>query len=251
MNKKEFGFAVQYRWFERYVEPLLTKKPKGQSNLTILLDLAERAFRNGISSSELDAVKEYLKICEKISEDNGQELKEILIIILTEIEHEATSRLNEAILSSNAEGNEIRSDIVLYAALVENFVRPFITPVYYFVHKYYGGKGGPQSPEEYVRVSTSEKQKHLALAVGKTGEFDIAKLIKGLDMKIRHGGSGHEHWTQLDDEKVEIKLVAASTGVIKEILVLTKNELSEKLDELEKLVWVLRAGLYIFFPIQI
>jgi len=246
MKRKEFSFAAKYRWFSHYIEPLLTKKPKGQTNLTILLDLAERAFLNRIGKNEIDAVKEYLKICEKIYKDDPEKIIELTSIVLSDIEFEATSRLNEAIEAANSEGNEIRADITLYAALVENFVRAFISPIYYFTHKAQSSKGGPQSPDDYVRVSISEKEKNIASAVGKTEGFDVSKLISGLDMRIRHGGAGHEHWTVLDDQKVELKLISASTGAVRETIVFTKRELSEKLKSLEKLVWVLRAGFYIF-----
>lgn len=246
--QKEFSNATKYRWFEVYVEPLLTRLPKGESNLTILFDIAERAFRYQIRKQDLERVKAYLEVCEKIYNDPlyKAEVIELFTSILSEIEFEATSRLNEVILSTN-DDYSIRHDLTMYTALSENFARPFLAPIFYYAHKYHqNGKGGPQSAQAYVNVSITEKEKAISAAIPNEKVFNLATLISGYDKKIRNAGTGHERWTVLDDKIIQFTLVSSSTGNVVEQFQLTEKDLSLKLKELEKLIWVLRAGLYIF-----
>ena len=144
-----FSHAMLYRLFQSFVEPFLTRKPKGQTNIELLFDMGERAFKAGVDKEEGKAVRSYLNACEKLYADAARkkELEEVFSAVLSEVEYDATYRLNEAMLSTNGEKNRIRADLIMYTALVENFVRAFLTPIYYFVHIYHRAqKGGPQSP---------------------------------------------------------------------------------------------------------
>lgn len=238
-----------YRLFESYVQPFLTKKPRGQTNLELLFDMGERAFKTGVGKEEGRAVRSYLNACEKLYADpkHKKDLEEVFTAVLAEVEYDATYRLNEAMLATNGEKNRVRADLIKYAALVENFVRTFLTPIYYFVHVYYHAqKGGAQSPDAYVNVGTADKVKLVSGVSVAVPGVDLKSLVKGIDMRIRHGGTAHEHWTILDDDTVEIKNIRPATGEIADKFTLTRKELSDKLEELEKLVWVLRAGFYVF-----
>ena len=65
MNREPFNDAIRYRWFENYIERFLTRKPEGQVVLTLLMDMAERAFLTGVGAEEGHEVRTYLKIYEK------------------------------------------------------------------------------------------------------------------------------------------------------------------------------------------
>ncbi len=241
-----FSQAMRYKLFESYVQPFLTKKP---TNLELFLDMGERAFWVGVDKSEGQIIRSYLNACKKLYADpaHRKELEDIFVAVLTEIEYDATYRLNEAIDSTSKEKNRIRADLIMYAALVENFARAFLTPIYYFVHVYYRAKkGGPQSPDAYVNVGVVPKIDLISSVNIEVPKIDLKSIVKGVDMRIRHGGTGHEHWTVLDDDAVEIKNIRSATGEIAEKFNLTKKELSDKLEELEKTVWAIRAAFYVF-----
>lgn len=62
----------KYRLFQTYVEPLLIRKPSGHSEITILFDIAERAWKTGVKKEDIKAVVSYLNVCKKIYGDNPQ-----------------------------------------------------------------------------------------------------------------------------------------------------------------------------------
>lgn len=242
--EKKFGMATQHKMYEMYIEPFIEKPPVGKYD--IFYDLAERAFRSGVGKDEMNLVRLYLEICEDMSMNPqlSLSLPELFSYILSDTEYEATYRINEAIRNSSFDNNKIRSELNMYTATVENYVRPFITPIYFNFHKKDFHNGGPKTLADYVYVSIGEKEKFLSKCFISEPKYKC--LIEKLDIRIRHAGSAHEHWVVLDDDHIEMRLVVPATGNVRDRFILTRHELRSKLDDLEKLTWVLRAGFYIF-----
>lgn len=249
MNRKigDLGHAARYRMFENYVRPFLDRPNdlKG-SEIAIFFDIAERRFFNGIGKEEGRAVRSYLNACNRVYSSGGHKdaLEQICAATLAEVEYDATYRINQ-VLGKEAD-NKIRHHLEYYTALVENFVRALLTPIYYYTHVYHGKEVRAQLPEEYLRVGVIQKINGISSVQVSIPDVDLSLLVKGVDMRIRHGGTAHEHWKIQDDNRVQIQNVHPETGKIRDDFELSAKELSDKIKELEKLVWVLRLGFYAF-----
>jgi len=237
--------ASSYKHYENYIQPLLKTSPKGGSS-ALLIDLAERGWLQQINKEDMMLTKAILAQYNLVF--NNPETKEdflkILQEVLAKINVEALFRINQLIENRNED--EVRGILEMYTSLIENFIRPLLTPLFYISHTRYGTELGNSDVAKLVDIAIGKKVWILKGVVDKFEGLDISAILECIDLLIRNSGTGHERWVELDDDVVEFRENEPRTGEEKKVVLHTTSELQDKLKQLKKLVWILRVSIYVF-----
>lgn len=238
--------AMTMRLFAEHIEPHLSVRPRGVQTV-IFFDLAQRAFLFEIAAQEQELVATYVRLCEALyaSPTHRQTFIDVLTEVLTDVEFDATSRMNQ-VGTSLVGVKDARSLLTHYTAMVENFIRPFLTPLYYYVVALEGAKSGATTPADMVGVGVGEKVKQVRASAAATSGREPSLLLPGINLDLRNGGTAHESYRDLDGGGIEVTNRHTLTGKVVRQFTVSLKDLNEALDALQRTHWAFKTGFYVF-----
>lgn len=244
------GLALNSKFYEEYIAPLLKEKPKGEE-YGFLLGQAHNAWRLSIDKKDLQLVKFIENICRYLQEKDENNLVDLFSLIFSEqydamVKTESADRsLWDAKVSENFE-SIIGSSLELYKTYFENEFRLWITLVYYYVCLIYNIKNKATSLAAYIPIGASEKFHAIKdIKIASLGGSP-SDLTNGFDNRIRNCGAGHDRWEILDDNSIVLNIINSETGEKKGDIKITKKDLEESIKQCRKTIWILKIGLTVF-----
>lgn len=236
--------AADIKKYEDIISPLLNQQPAG-NNLALFVDIAQRGWFHQVSESDLKEVKTIEGLYKEVYDDNAHRAEFLKVLESTQdgIGFASTARINQVLEKSR---EDIRGKLTLYTSLMENLVRPLLSPIYYVSHARYGTSLNKAKSSDLANVGVGKKVYTISNATTSDAQINIKDFILDINTTIRNAGTGHERWEELDNNILEFKESNPRTGAVKDIFTLTLSDLEGALKSLEKRVWILRTAFFIF-----